>query len=158
PMAGSLKGTGIKGGTEAKLDTWRTLPIHAAGDRRIRPYAISWPLQYCHYQPASEGKTDLCVKRGSYRIITKQVQKWRLAARNDLSDKCTNKRGCMTTPPVSWVSAPRRNFCESIDPHSLARHGNELTRLANTEVRAKHDHPCREGTWVCQFDQMQHVG
>jgi len=74
-MAGSLKGTGIKGGTEAKLDTWRTLPIDAAGDRRIRPYAISWPLQYCHYQPASEGKTELCVKRGSYRIITKQVQK-----------------------------------------------------------------------------------
>ena len=116
------------------------------------------PSQHSHYQPTLEGKTELCVKRGSYRIITIQMQKWRLAARIDLSNKCTNQRGCITTPSVPWVSTHRRNFCEFIKPHSLARHGNELARVANTEVRAKLDRPCREGTGPCQFDQVQHGG
>lgn len=51
-----------------------------------------------------------------------------------------------------------QKFCESIKPHSLARHGNELARVANTEVRAKLDRPCREGTGLCQFDQVQFGG
>ena len=123
----------------------------------VSPSQVS-PSQHRHYQSTLEGKTQLCVKCGSDRIITIQMQKWYLAARNDLSDERTDQRGCITTSAESWVSTDRRNFCESIKPHSLARHGNEIARATNPEVRAKHDRPCREGPGLCQFDQVQHFG
>ena len=64
--------------------------LTARAPRKPRLLPLVGLLQHCHYQPALEDKTELCVKRGSYRIITIQMQKWRLAAPNDLSNKCTN--------------------------------------------------------------------
>src|ERR1700692_3534436 len=97
--------------------------------------------QHGHYQTTLATKTEFCIKRGGYRIFTIQMQKRCLAARRDLSDKCTNQRGCITAPTVSWVSTHSRNFCKTIKPHSLARHGNELARVANAEVSAKYNRP-----------------
>ena len=104
-----------------------------------------------------ESKTDLFVKRSSYRIVTIQMQKKHLGASDDMADECTNQRGCINTLAVTWVSTHGRNLWETIKPHSLARHGDEIVRVANAEVSAKYDHPCREGPGLCQFDQVQQI-
>ena len=57
-----------------------------------------------------ESKTDLFVKRSSYRIVTIQMQKKHLGASDDLSDECTNQRGCINTLAVTWVSTHGRNL------------------------------------------------
>ena len=57
-----------------------------------------------------ESKTDLFVKRSSYRIVTIQMQKKHLGASDDLADECTNQRGCINTLAVTWVSTHGRNL------------------------------------------------
>jgi hypothetical protein len=100
-----------------------------------------------HASPEKKAQLEVELDRGTVRI--EHVQERSFRARRDGSREITYKLSREPLSPASGVDAYGADFGESIEPHALARHGDQHPLTANPNVLPEFNRARTERPRMC---------